>query len=314
MKTTSNKGFTLIEMLVVCLIIVLLAGMVFRLVGLVGRNNSRNTTRGKLEKTAAALEEFKSIYGKYPPVELYPTELGMRPLMYYEFPCADTYGTTKSERWSNIAPYLAAGSTMGRRRNWTEKNGDGIFTFGLCSFFIPRVTGTAVGNPKDPEMPGGALFLKPDSDSCLPPEQWTHFNNGNENGDTKRDLDAVRRILPFLGESMNERNEVVGLMARKNPGILEAPWDRWKRMGDTKTNEIVTIRDAWGHDLFYWSLPPYETYKLWSAGEDGMTTGSKCRIAGHGHKGEHGTDWAGEFWRVAEGELETKDDIVVGIY
>lgn len=307
--TSSKRGFTLVEMLVVTLIIVLLAGMVFRLVGLVGRNNSRNTTRATLERTAAALEEFKSIYGKYPPVELYSTELGRRPLIYYEFPSDTTWGETEDERWSNIQEFL--GNREGSLRNWSEKDGRAAFTFGLCSFFVPRVNGTAVTDPR--HMSGGAFFLKP-RDGKAQPEQWSHFNNGNENGDTKRDLDAVRRILPFLGESLNEQNEVEGLMARKNPGILQAPWDRWKRCSDSFTNEIVTIRDAWSRDLFYWSLPPYETYKLWSAGEDGMTVGSKCRIAGHGHKGEHGSDWAGAFWRVQEGDLETKDDIVVGIY
>lgn len=309
MKRTTN-GFTLVEMLVVTLIIVLLAGMVFRLVGLVGRNNSRNATRATLEKTAAALEEYKAIFGKYPDVKLYPTEMGRRPLIYYEFPCWDTYGDDEPSRKRNIQAFLDSGN--GALGKWSEKD-EGVFTFGLCSYFVPRVNGTAVPDPKSPKKEGGYYFIKP-SGGYSQPEQWSTFNKGNENGDSKRDLDAVRRILPFLGAKFSSDNKVVWEQPGRSAGVLSMPWDRWKRLGNTKTNEIITIRDAWGQDLFYWSLPPYETYKLWSAGEDGMTVGSKCRIAGHDHKSKTETDWAGPFRRVQEGELETKDDIVVGIY
>ena len=309
--TSSERGFTLVEMLIVTLIIVLLAGMVFRLVGLVGRNNSRNVTRATLEKTAAALEENKAIFGKYPDVKLYPTAEGRRPLIYYEFPCAVTYGDDEPSRKKKIQEFLT--SDEGSLRKWTEDR-EGVFTFGLCSYFVPRVNGTAIPDPKSPEHAGGYYFIHPPSDSLKQPEQWSSFNKGNENGDSKRDLDAVRRILPFLGAKFSSENKVVWESPGRTAGVLSMPWDRKKRLSNSKTNEIVTIRDAWGHDLYYWSLPPYETYKLWSAGEDGMTVGSKCRIAGHGHKGEHGSDWAGAFWRVQEGDLETKDDIVVGIY
>jgi hypothetical protein len=271
-----------------------------------------------MEKVAAALEEFKSIYGKYPPVRLYPTDMGVRPLIYYEFPMSDTYGSTKKKRQETIDAYID--NDQAALSQWSETE-DGVFTFGLCSFFVPRVYGAMDITDGPNGMTGGAYFLKraeyvrkhPGTDKKKP-QQWTDFNNGNELGDPKRDLDAVRRILPLLGERMKPDNTVDGLMARKNEGVLQAPWDRKKRLNQTKTNEIVTIRDAWGNDLNYWSVPPYETYKLWSCGPDAMTVGSKCRNPSHGHQGEHGSDWAGEFWRVAEGEKETDDDIVIGIY
>ena len=70
MKRTTN-GFTLIEMLVVCLIIVILAGLVFRMTTLISRKNKEAEVRRKIEMVANALEEFKAIYGKYPPVPFY---------------------------------------------------------------------------------------------------------------------------------------------------------------------------------------------------------------------------------------------------
>ena len=302
MKRTQN-GFTLIEMLVVCLIVVLLAGIVFRMVGAMGRADDIAKTKAKLEMVANALEEFKSIYGKYPPVPLYKTDRGTMPMFCYEFPWDKTYGPDLTA-WKDAARRMKR-ENGGKRSDWSYGPGDGtgdaVFTFGLCSFFVPRVTGTAGNVP--PFISDEYKF-----------EQWSAFNTGNESGDSQRDLDAVRRILPHLGESLGPNNEVVGLMARHNPGILSAPWQRYKRLGGAKTNDFITINDQWDHELLYYSVPPYETYKLWSSGPDGLTVGDKCRNAGHAdiHKGATGSDWAGRFWRIADGDPETEDDLVAG--
>ena len=34
---------------------------------------------------------------------------------------------------------------------------------------------------------------------------------------------------------------------------------------------IMTVRDSWGRDLYYYSAPPYQSYRLWSAGPNGNT-------------------------------------------
>ena len=54
MKTKKRQGFTLIEMLVVVLIIVLLAGLVFRMVGAIGKGNDIAATRATIEKVSHA--------------------------------------------------------------------------------------------------------------------------------------------------------------------------------------------------------------------------------------------------------------------
>lgn len=49
--------------------------------------------------------------------------------------------------------------------------------------------------------------------------------------------------------------------------------------GDSRDNSYnnqyvldgMTVRDGWGMDLFYYSPPPYQGYRLWSAGPDGKT-------------------------------------------
>ena len=317
MKANSKKGFTLIEMLVVCLIIVILAGLVFRLTGIIGRNNDEAKTRAKLEMVASALEEFKSIYGKYPPVRLYSTSTGPRNMFRYEYPGASTYGANKDKARENARRILREGK--GKLAHWNGDDYDSggkdqsvIFTFGLCSFFVPRVNGTAEWGPK--ELLDNAL------------EQWSAFNTGNTGGDSTRDIDAVRRILPHLGARLGTDDRIVWDEPELNhAGILEKPWGKNGSGGGTsrrsqltgeaegQTNRTITITDAWSHDLNYYSIPPYETYKLWSAGVDGMTVGSKCRNASHGHDpATKGTDWAGVYWVVKDGDPETIDDLVVG--
>lgn len=33
----------------------------------------------------------------------------------------------------------------------------------------------------------------------------------------------------------------------------------------------MTVLDGWGHEFYYYSAPPYQSYRLWSAGADGKT-------------------------------------------
>ena len=33
----------------------------------------------------------------------------------------------------------------------------------------------------------------------------------------------------------------------------------------------ATVKDSWHRDLFYYSAPPYQSYRVWSAGPDGKT-------------------------------------------
>lgn len=41
--------------------------------------------------------------------------------------------------------------------------------------------------------------------------------------------------------------------------------------GDRHLLDGMTVRDGWGHDFYYYSPPPYQSYRLWSAGPNGKT-------------------------------------------
>jgi len=35
--------------------------------------------------------------------------------------------------------------------------------------------------------------------------------------------------------------------------------------------DCITVKDGWGNELFYYSPPPHQTYRVWSSGADGKT-------------------------------------------
>jgi hypothetical protein len=44
-----------------------------------------------------------------------------------------------------------------------------------------------------------------------------------------------------------------------------------ERGTSSKTLDQVTIRDGWGHDIYYYSPAPHQNYVLWSPGPNGRT-------------------------------------------
>ena len=67
-RNVSQQGFTLIELLVVVLIILVLAGMIFKVAGLIGDKAARGRAIADIQKIENALNEYYSAYGIYPPV------------------------------------------------------------------------------------------------------------------------------------------------------------------------------------------------------------------------------------------------------
>lgn len=68
MRTTGTKSaFTLIEMLVVIVIMLILAGIIIRAASLVSRKSGVGKAKGELEQLQNALNEYYAEYGIYPP-------------------------------------------------------------------------------------------------------------------------------------------------------------------------------------------------------------------------------------------------------
>lgn len=259
-KLIKRSGFTLIELMIVFVIIIVLAGMVLQLMGRSGVVNAESKTRERLERVAQALEEFRATYGRYPPVDYYA---GSGQPIRYEY------------AHTNMMDPPVQETIIQRSRTeniWSSAGPGRVFTFGLLSYFFPRFTGHASSSP--------AAFLGSNSASAPRAEdlftegksinQWSDYNErkiGIAIGDIVQNIESSRRILPFLGASLNSSGSVAsyGIVRVEPTEEISVPGSP----GLTYRNMYLTIQDGWDRDLFYESRPPYDSYKLWSAGPDG---------------------------------------------
>ncbi len=66
--TVKRFGFTLVEMLVVVVVILILAGMTISIMSYVNTKTGRSRAAADIERIKNALEEYYAVYGMYPPV------------------------------------------------------------------------------------------------------------------------------------------------------------------------------------------------------------------------------------------------------
>ena len=272
MKRNFNKGqgFTLIEMMIVMLVIIVLAGMVFKLMGVAGAKNEEANTKATLQKVANALEEYRAIYGKYPPVYSYP---GLGQPVRYEYANARYL---EAEGGPGFAEYLKNASEG--EDIWGK--GGRLFTFGLLSYFVPRYKGHAEKAP--PNFVGGEGGDDPDTEMDESADyrkeftinQWEVHNRRRQGSnvrmsqfDLQENIDSARKILPYLGGALKADGSV------ESYGIIRSSW-----IGTSYTNnnaridyhnDHLYIWDGWEREILYKSSPPHDTYKLWSLGPDG---------------------------------------------
>ena len=65
-----ERGFTLVELLIVTVVIVTLMGIVFRLAGVGGDSRAKSKTLARLQRIENAISGYYAAYGSYPPVPL----------------------------------------------------------------------------------------------------------------------------------------------------------------------------------------------------------------------------------------------------
>lgn len=258
---SKNSGFTLIELMIVFVIIIVLAGMVLRLMGPAGSKNAEAITREKLERVAQALEEFRAIYGRYPPVDYYPG--GTQP-MEYEYP-----GPEGPSVPSDIVNVIRQRSRTENIWKGDDKGHGRVFTFGLLSYFFPRYKGHAEYSPVD------LIGRKEDGKyaESRAVNQWRDYNDFSKTedmADIVQNVESARRILPYLGASLRADGSV------EKYGIVK-PHPVARKVSENDPDDMVynnvqlRLRDGWYRMILYRSRPPYDSYKLWSSGPDGKT-------------------------------------------
>jgi len=225
-----NAGFTLVEMLVVIVIILVLMGVVFKMTRPSASKQAEAETVAKLERLKAVLEEFYAEYGQYPPVPYYknvgnrlddaaPRDAPVQPLGY-EYPWKDGMRSDMTGKFAD--------------QTWDTAP---IYTFGLMSFLLPRYADRA----------GNAWNTLLDND------QWGNYNDQKE--DLGRDKRACARWWPFLEPIVSSDNSVCLIGNDAYTNITATVFDGWGLY--LRINEFV-----------YVSPPPHQSYLLFSKGPD----------------------------------------------
>lgn len=277
MKRTRN-GFTIIEMMIVLIIITILAGFVFRMMTLAGQKNDIAETKAVIEKLSNALEGYRAEFGSYPPVAVYG---GYQPV-YFEFAVPGT----GAEGDLGITPSMAARMVNDSKKEnkWNEFP---VFTFGLASYFYPRYWSTGEVSPSefygdlDNEDVLSSPQNKADKNRII--NQWTDHNDRSGTRvnvqDMNKDMTAIKKLMPLLDgtiESYVKNKQRVWKVTNWGCGEYKYEGPHHIYGGVEYANSAVTFEDKWDRELHYQSNPPYDSYRIWSAGPNGATCDPMC--------------------------------------
>ena len=295
------SGFTLIEMMVVIALVGILIAGVFKLVGIAGQANKRAQTMAKLQKLENAIAGFYSEYGTYPPVPLYDSPDPMKKYdkktgkyngemgnlseegaeenakraaaaqpVSYAFPCKESEDDDLHHFFVLIdQPDVVSANQVpnafnGTVTDWQENK---AFKFGLLSFLLPRLSIMATFDQN------GAMRNGPNR-SFFDKQQWLQYNLATRDQYSEqlsRERIACARWIPNFQDIIHggAGQEILGVRLSKGGENLYEPYDQ-KGAGKIGLR-VIEIRDGWDRPFYYYSAPPYQSYRLWSAGPDGKT-------------------------------------------
>lgn len=296
-----RDGFTLIEMMVVVVVIAILMAGTFRLMKTVDLKNKEAQTKTRLQKLQNVLSAFYSEYGSYPPVaefcspdpyvehydpfDSYQSErpasgLTAQNATYaarcqpvdYLYPPPQKWDQGINEMYRKKKAQSANGIANSIRNrnnpNWGDSDGTRAFRFGLLSFLLPRFTlmgGNSNGNLSGNDSPH-TDFLRS--------IQWRKNNPGTDREIYEREQLVVARWLPnFERFPLNGVGNIMGVTTGTSG---DDNMRQMKVVTDPQTGQKIVlmhakIYDGWDREFFYYSAPPYQSYRIWSAGPDGIT-------------------------------------------
>ena len=224
LKQALKRGFTLVELLVVIVIIGILAGGIFMMTRSANTKSAEAKTISQVHAIATLLNEYKAIYGEYPLVTDADDE---------------GYASLNFTFLVNSASCNVCGAERVQYSEGSACANDGV-AFGLVSHFIPRATtiasSTAGTNMEDYYK---SQFKKPSKNSV-----WSKELRGTRDGNT---LDKTRAY------------EAVDLNLQQ----IHRSWRRLKNQGlvfenifgceqcDVARYSAGAEADGWGRGLKY---------------------------------------------------------------
>lgn len=222
-KQAAKRGFTLVELLVVIVIIGILAGGIFMMTRSANTKSAEAKTISQVHAIATLLNEYKAIYGEYPMVTDSDDE-GYSSLNFTFLVNSASCNICKAERVQ-----YSEGSRC---------ENDGV-AFGLCSHFIPRATTIATSTSgTNMEDYYKSQFKKPSKESV-----WEKELRGMRDNtlDRTRAYEAVDINLQQIHRSWR-RLKNQGLVFEQVFGCDHCDVARYSAGAEA---------DGWGHALKY---------------------------------------------------------------
>jgi prepilin-type N-terminal cleavage/methylation domain-containing protein len=299
-----RSAFTLIEMMVVVALVGILIGGVFRLLNAAGEGAKRGETIERMQRIENALSGFYAAYGSYPPVEQHGSpdpfveeapdgttspvssleaenanRAAASQPMAFEFPpmqALDDYIATRFQSQGILSPNRNPG-IFTQSEKWPQMK---LYRYGVVSFLVPRydAIGDFTLDPSNQYEPRPIdTKLAPNEGLYKNHKQWTDYNPARK---AKAEREACARWLPNLRGIVRGGRKLLGVETGvphcDNESQLSEGGNanrayEYKGGGSKYFLRKMTIQDAWGNDFYYHSAPPYQSYRLWSAGPDGVT-------------------------------------------
>ena len=147
-----------------------------------------------------------------------------------------------------------------------------LYRYGVVSFLVPRydAIGDFTLDPSNQYEPRPIdTKLAPNEGLYKNHKQWTNYNPARK---AKAEREACARWLPNLQRIVFGGRKLLGVQTGTPNTDNDAVFSpAYTKGGNKYVLRMMTIRDAWGNDFYYHSAPPYQSYRLWSAGPDGVT-------------------------------------------
>lgn len=254
----ARQGFTLIEIMVVVLILSILMGVTFRLIGVSSNAAARADTIAKMERIHSALGAFYAEYGYYPPSSYWDVSSGEAGYCYTPVAYVMPIPKSSEDAANAFGTRIPAGG-----------GDEQDMQFGLVSYLVPRLSTTYTA--------GG--------DDCFPDETKRRYKTAvNLSGMNAK---AQSWTEAYRYEISDPRTAVCDRWKPHLADILYPNWDSPPHVGVEKGTSFWrpgardpsgrqecagvyrTIRDGWRNDFWYCCEPPFQSYTLLSTGPNG---------------------------------------------
>lgn len=267
-----------------------------------GIQGSRGDKIPLSEKNIELRKQIEAACRAQPVAAGYPLNSGNRDLK-------DVVDAIAKQEGAKVLPFLDSYSRLDNRNSsdWSQNN---AFMFGLMSFLLPRYQFMLDGYDKDiygtqyPNSPwmtnnrlpfllnGKRLLDWETAQKALLMGKYRDDNKTTPSDPELKKLKAMIENLPsqkvcarwmpnFKGIVTSRPTTTVttffGVDTEDN-GEFGPASSKWFVIGDSGYNNessfingIKTVLDGWGEEFYYSSLPPYQSYQLWSSGPNKRT-------------------------------------------